>query len=94
MENHNSKKNVEVGVRARLILGDPNLVSRENQDVFRKSCLKFYSTATKYLQEHLPLNVSDIRNAQFLHPEERNNFGATNAISYLSLKLAAALVSQ
>ena len=63
VENHKSKKNVEIGVKARLILGDPNLASSENEDAFRKSCLKFYSAATKYLQEHLPLNVSVIRHA-------------------------------
>ena len=91
VENHKSKKNVEIGVKARLIVGDRNLVSSENQDAFRKSFLKFYSTATKHLLEHLPLNVSVIRHAQFLHPEKRNNSGATNAISNLSLKLTAAL---
>ena len=61
VENHKSKKIVEIGVKARHILGDPNLVSSENQGAFRKSCLKFYSIATKYLQEHLPLNLSVIR---------------------------------
>ena len=86
-----SKKNVEIGVKVRLILGDPNLVSSGNQDAFRKSCLKFYSIATKYLKEHLPLNVPVICHAQFLHTEKRNNFGATNAISNVSLTLTAAL---
>ena len=57
VENHKSEKNVETGVKARHILGDPNLVLSENQDAFRKSCLKFYSTVTKYLQEHLSLKV-------------------------------------
>ena len=61
VENHKSKKIVEIGVKTRHILGDPNLVSSENQGAFRKSCLKFYSIATKYLQEHLPLNLSVIR---------------------------------
>ena len=64
VENQKSKKNVENGVKTRLILGDSNLVSSENQDAFRKSSLKFYSTATKYLQEHLPLNVSVIPHAE------------------------------
>ena len=32
-----------------------------------------------------------IRHAQFLHPEKRNNSGATNAISNLSLRLKASL---
>ena len=36
VDNHKSKKNVEIGVKARLILGDPNLVSSENQDVLEK----------------------------------------------------------
>ena len=35
--------------------------------------------------------MSVIRNIQFLHPEKRNNSGATNAIYNLSLKLTAAL---
>ena len=45
VKNHKCKKNVENGVKARLILEDPSLVSSENQDAFRKSCLKFYSMA-------------------------------------------------
>ena len=80
MENHKfKKKKKEIGVKARLIPGEPNLVSSENQNAFRKRCFKF-STTTKYLYEHLLLNVSVIRNIQFLHPEKRNNSGATNAI--------------
>ena len=43
------------------------------------------------MQEHLPLNVSVICHAQFLHPETRNSSGATNATSNLSLKLTAGL---
>ena len=45
VENHKSKKNVEVGVKARPTLGDPNLASSANQYAFRKNCFKFYSTA-------------------------------------------------
>ena len=43
------------------------------------------------MQKHLPLNVSVICHAQFLHPETRNSSGATNATSNLSLKLTAGL---
>ena len=91
VDNHKSKKNVEIGVKARLILGDPNLVSSENQDAFRKTCLKFYSIATKYLQEYLSFNVSVIRHAQFLNAQKRNNPGITSAVANLSLTLKAAL---
>ena len=86
----NNFKNLKRKVKARFNLGDLNLVPSENQDAFRES-LKFYSTAKKYLQEHSPLNVSLIRHAQSLHPEKRNNSGATNATSNLSLKLTAVL---
>ena len=48
MENHKLKKIYEeIGVKARLIPGDPNLVLSENQNAFRKRCLKF--STTKYL---------------------------------------------
>ena len=91
VENYKSQKNKEIRVKARLILGDSNFVSSENQDDFRKICFKFYSIATKYLQEHLALNLSFSHHEQFLHHEKRSSSGTSNTISNLSLKLTAAV---
>ena len=57
-------------------------------------CLQFYVKCTVYLQNHLPFNVSIIKYPQYLHPENRNIPGATNAISNLVLKLTPVVESR
>ena len=90
VENHKSKKNVEIGVKARLLLGEPNLVSRENQDALTKSVPNFIQQQQNICSDICPL-MCLLFVMQFLHPEKRNNSGATNAISNLSLRLKASL---
>ena len=78
---------VEIGTKARLLVGDRTLITNELTETFRKSCLSFFVTAIHYLQVHLPHSTPVIKHAQFLHPEKRTLPGATNAISNLSLKV-------
>ena len=55
VENHKSKKNVEIGVKARLLLGEPNLVSRENQDALTKSVPNFIQQQQNICSDICPL---------------------------------------
>ena len=82
---------MENGVKARLSLGDPNLVSSENQDAFRKIVWNFIQQ-----QQNICRNICSLMCLlyvlhSFLHPEKGNNSGAPNAVSNLLLKLTAAL---
>ena len=82
---------MENGVKARLSLGDPNLVSSENQDAFRKIVWNFIQQ-----QQNICRNICSLMCLlyvlhSFLHPEKGNNSGAPIAVSNLLLKLTAAL---
>ena len=55
VENHKSKKIVEIGVKARLLIGEPNLVSRENQDAFTKSVRNFIQQQQNICRDICPL---------------------------------------
>lgn len=83
-------KTIDVGTKAKLFLTESSL-SDEERIAFRGECLKFYAASVTYLQEKLPINVSLIRNAQYLHPEKRNDGKAMSAVSNLCLKMGTCL---
>ena len=65
------------------------MISREWRE-----CLQFFLVATNCLWLHFPFQVNVLKYGQYLHHEERNSFGATNAISNLALKVAKKVKSQ
>ena len=88
--NWKSLSQVELGVKAKLLFSDHFFKNdNNNEDKVRIHCMQFYITSVKYLQEHLPINSSVIKNAQFLHPEKRSLHGGTSAISNLCLLIAS-----
>ena len=65
-----------------------NMISDEDQEKFRKGCLKFFQVSVSYLQQKLRFDVNLLRNAQFLNPVKRKAGGASSAISNLALKVS------
>ena len=59
----------------------------------RQECLSFYVTAVTLLQKNLPFTAPVIRDAQFLHPEKRNDAASLTAVSKLTLVIADVLQS-
>ena len=60
---------------------------------FRQEHLSFYVTAVTLLQKNLPFTAPVIRDAQFLHPEKRNDPASPTAVSKLTLVIADVLQS-
>ena len=79
-ENWKPVKVIDIRTRAKVLFGDPDLMTDEKQQTFRSDCLKFDVTSTKYILDHLPLHVSVIKHSQYLHPEKINDPGATSNI--------------
>ena len=68
--NRNHQKSlrlIEIGIK---VIFSGNLVRSEKQDLFHKECQLFYAKAVMYLQQNLPFDVTILKYAQFLHPEE------------------------
>ena len=82
---------IDIGTKAKVMFADSNFFPDEKQTKFRKDCLQFYMTAINYLQEKLPFNVPILKHAQFLHPDKRNDSGATNSISNIASKICSVL---
>ena len=91
-KNQRSLKSIDIGTKTKLFFlqGD---VLEETKVKFRQQCLSFHVTAVTLLQENLPFTAPVIRDAQFLHPEKRNNPGSLTAVSKLTLVIADALQS-
>ena len=84
---------VDPGTKAKSILNEQTHQLKIAQDKleFQKDCLNFYLYATTHLLDRLSFHVPVINHAQYLHPCKRNDFGATNAISNLSLCMLSVL---
>jgi hypothetical protein len=81
---------IDIGTKAKLLLSE-SILPDEKKTVFRRNCLNFYVVSASYLQQNLPFNRYLIKYAQFIHPEKRNQPGATSAISNLSMKVSRVL---
>ena len=68
-------------------------VLEERKVKFRRECLSFCVTAVTLLQKNFPFTAPVIQDAQFLHPEKRNNPASLTAISKLTLVIADVLQS-
>ena len=91
-KNQRSLKSIDIGTKAKLFFlqGD---VLEETKVKFRQECLSFHMTAVTLLQKNLPFTAPVIRDAQFLHPEKRNDPGSLTAVSKLTLVIADVLQS-
>ena len=87
-ENWKPANFIDIGTKAKVLFGSSSFMTDEGQQKLRSECLKFYITSTKYLLDHLPLHVSVIKHAQYLHPEKANDPGSTSAISNLALSIS------
>ena len=84
-----SAKNIDVGTKIKLLLAESSL-SYSEKLTFRGECLKFYAAET-YLQDKLPVKVSLVKNAQYLHPEKKTDVKFANAISNFCLQVSNCL---
>ena len=75
---------IDIGTKAKLLFSG-NLIPAENEEQFRKNCLKCFKVSVEYLLSHLPHNNKLIQYAQYLHPQKRNLKGSTNGISNAAL---------
>ena len=75
---------IDIGIKAKLLYSG-NLFLVENEEQFRKNCLKCFKVSVEYLLSHLPHNNKLIQYAQYLHPQKRNLKGSTNGISNAAL---------
>ena len=80
-------KSIDIGSKTKLFFyqGD---VLEETKVKFRQECLSFYVTAVTLFQKNLPFTAPVIRDAQFLHPEERNDPASLTTVSKLTLVIA------
>ena len=85
--NHKALNLVEIGTKAKLHFSECTLLADKTSSNFRAECLKFYCAATSYLMKALPVDVSVIKYAQYLHHNKRNASAATSGISNLALKV-------
>ena len=93
-KNQRSLKSIDIGTNCKTKLfvleGD---VLEEIKLKFRQERLSFYVTAVTLLQKNLPSTAPVIRDAQFLHPEKRNDPASLTAVSKLTLVIADVLQS-
>ena len=91
--NHKPVNFIEVGTKAKVLFSDflIDFIPSEKHVKFRREYLQFYISSVKYLQVQLPFDIDVIKHAQYLHPEKRNQSGATSAIWNLALKIANVL---
>ena len=91
-KNQRSLKSIDIGTKTKIFFlqGD---VLEETKLKFRQECLSFYVTAATLLQKNLPFTALVIRDAQFLHPEKRNDPASLTAVSKLTLVIADVLQS-
>ena len=91
-KNQRSLKSINIGTKTKLFFlqGD---VLEETKAKFRQECLSFYVTTVTLLQKNLPFTAPVTRDAQFLHPEERNDPASLTAVSKLTLVIADVLQS-
>ena len=80
-------ENIDNGTRAKEILSEFSINS-ESKEAMRKKCMAFYTASTQYLISKLPVANQFLKDAQYLHPDKRNDVAALNAISRLSLEVA------
>ena len=85
-------KSIDIGTKTKLFFlqGD---VLEEMKVKLRQECLSFYVTAVTLLQKNLPFTAPVVRDAQFLHPEKRNDPASLTAVSKLTLVIADVLQS-
>ena len=81
---------IEVGCKAKLLFSQ-NIITESEQEVFRKRCLSFYQEAVDKLQMKLPLDVTLLKNAQYINPMKRNVAVSTSAITNLALNMSSVL---
>ena len=89
-KNQRSLKSIDIGTITKLFFlqGD---VLEETKMKFRHECLSFCMTAVTLLQKNLPFTAPVTRDAQFLHPEERNDPASLTAVSKLTLVIVDVL---
>ena len=85
-------KSIDNGTKTKLFFLQGNVLE-ETKMKFRQECLSFYVTAVTLLQKNLPFTAPVIRDAQFLHPEKRNDPASLTAVSKLTLVIADVLQS-
>ena len=91
-KNQRLLKSIDTGTKPKLFFlqGD---VLEDTKVKFRQECLSFYVTAVTLFQKNLPFTAPVIRDAQFLHPEKRNDPASLTAVSKFTLVIADVLQS-
>ena len=89
--NHKPVNMIDVGTKAKVLFSVVDFIQSEKHVKFRRECVQFYISSVKYLQVQLPFDIAVIKHAQYLHPEKRNQSGATSAFCNLALKIANVL---
>ena len=87
-----SLKSIDIGTKTKFFFlqGD---VLEETKVKSRQECLSFHVTEVTLLQKNLPFTAPVIRDAQFLHPEKRNDPASLTAVSKFMLVIADVLQS-
>ena len=98
-ENRKALQFVDIGTKAKNLLNELThqlKIALDKLDKFRKDCLNFYLYARTHLfcWDSSFFHVPVIKHAQYLPPCKRNNYGATNAISNLSLCMMSVLTNK
>ena len=91
-QNQRSLKSINIGTKTKLFFLQGDFLE-ETKVKFRQECLSFYVTTVTLLQKNLPFTAPVIRDAQFLHPEKRNDPASLTAVSKLTLAIADVLQS-
>ena len=77
---------IDIGTKAKvLFLG--NLIPEEDEECFRKKCLRCFRISTKYLLDNLPHDNRLVRYAEYLHPLKRNISGSVSAIANTAIHM-------
>ena len=88
---------VDIGTKAKSIRNEETYqlkIAPDKLDKFQTDCLNFHLSATTHLLDLLPFHLTVIKHAQYLLPCKRNDFGATNFISNLSLCMMFVLTNK
>lgn len=91
-ENQKKKKNMGIGTRAKVVLSEADAqISQDRKATFLNECQEFYVNSTSYLQSHLPVQSSIIKDVQYLLPQKRTDTQGHLAVSRLSLSIGSVL---
>lgn len=91
--NRKKLKKMDIGTRSKALLMDPN-VDDGVVKILRQNCQTFYATTVTYLQTHLPIGNSTLRDLQYLKYHKRREPQSLPSISRLALSIGNVLGKQ